>query len=443
LAGAGLAALGLGARTVLLASVREPLVKFGLAVSLAGLAAASYAVYRQSRRSGGAGPSAASAQALGLSLVLVWLAALAAFATTALHFASHRGIVLQSPRDELAAVGRHVIVGYRNLDELGRLVALGAVGGVFVTARNAAGKPAPALAAEIAGLQTLARDNGHPPLLIATDQEGGFVSRLSPPLPRPAQLAHVIAPHADGAQREAAVKEHAFDVGRSLASVGVTLNFAPVADLDFGIRLTSDLHSRISERAISGDPELVGEVARAYCQGLAAAGVLCTLKHFPGLGRVRGDTHITSASLVQDTASLAETDWRPYRMVLKDTNPAVMMAHVVVPAIDASRPASTSRAVIAGILRGGLGFDGLVVTDDLTMVAASGGPGGIGRAGVEALQAGADMLLVAYDTDQVYALIDALLDARRQGLLPAAQLDAAARRIRSAWARPAGADAKE
>lgn len=408
-------------RTVWLASVRPTVFVVGTAVSLALVAVLVWRL--ATARFGNA------VRRFHIVLLFLWLAALAAFIGSEMQFRDRRGAVLRTPGPDLARLGRHVMVGYRNIEELRRLVRLGAVGGVFVTTRNAAAKSVTELAAEIAELQTIARTSGHGPLIVATDQEGGMVSRLSPPLPKPVTLAALIGEARAGPALQRQIEEHAFDVGRHLANVGITLNFAPVTDLDFGIRDPTDQLSRIGERAIGSDPGDVAFAANAYCRGLAAAGVLCTLKHFPGLGRVRGDTHIMSANLATPQATLENTDWRPFRRVLASTPAAVMMAHVVAQAIDAERPASASRAVIDGILRRAWKFDGLVVTDDLTMIAASGRTGGIGAAGVEALGAGADLLLVAYDTDQVYALLDALVAAWRDGRIGEDKLTASARRL--------------
>ncbi|MGE3916736.1 MAG: glycoside hydrolase family 3 N-terminal domain-containing protein [Hyphomicrobiaceae bacterium] len=401
----GAIAVALLARTVWLASVRAWVLGGGVIVS-ALIALALAGLLR--RRPGGA------SRIGGGAVLVLWIGCLTTYLWVwhEVHTAKHR--VLDRAGPSLATVGRHVMAGYRDLDELRRLVEAGAVGGVFVTARNAAGKSEAQLADEIAGLQAIAHRSGLGPLIVATDQEGGMVSRLSPPLPRPAPLSEIVRRAPEPEARDRAVRELAMETGRALARVGVTLNFAPVADLDFGIRDPADRLSRIGERAISSDGDIAGAVAAAYCEGLLAEGVLCTLKHFPGLGRVRGDTHIASARLAVPVAELEGADWRPFRRAIA-SGAAVMMAHVIVEPLDAVQPASSSRPVIDGILRRAWGFDGMVVTDDLTMIAATSGEGGLGGAGTRALAAGADLLLVAYDTDQVYPLLLALLEARERG----------------------------
>ena len=380
----------------------------GLAVVV--LAGALWVLWRRTLTAG--------VRASVLAIGLIAATALALFAQAERRLAFLRNNAIATPVTDLAAVGRHVIVGYQDPQELLGLIARGAVGGVFVTARNAASKSVEQLSAEIAGFQTAARDNGFPPLVIATDQEGGFVSRLSPPLPKPQMPSQMIGGVKDAGTLDlAAIRAAAENAGRDLARVGVTLNFAPVADLNFSIRDSRDRHSRIADRAIARDPAIVGAVARAYCEGLSAAGVQCTLKHFPGLGRVAGDTHLGAARLVASRAELESEDWRPFREVIAATGAAIMVGHASLDAVDASLPASMSPAVIDGVLRDAWKFRGIIVTDDLTMQATSNRAGGTGAAAVAALAAGVDYVLVSYDHAQVYPVLQALLRARAEGKL--------------------------
>ena len=139
----------------------------------------------------------------------------------------------------------------------------------------------------IDGLQDIRRAQNLAPLWIATDQEGGPVSRMSPPLARMPPLAEIVAIHRDPAERRLAVRQYAARQGRELASLGVNLNFAPVVDLNHGVVNPEDKTSRISTRAISNDPAVVTAVADVYCETLMMTGVHCTLKHFPGSAALR------------------------------------------------------------------------------------------------------------------------------------------------------------
>jgi beta-N-acetylhexosaminidase len=217
--------------------------------------------------------------------------------------------------------------------------------------------------------------------------------------------------------------------GRDLSAIGVTVNFAPVLDLRAEQPAGPlDFNSLISRRAISSDPAVVGEVATAYAWGLTATGVRPTVKHFPGLGRVEQDTHHFRAFLPASREELEATDWRPFRRVLADNPQAMMMVgHVTLTTIDPDRPASHSRRVVQDLIRRDWGYGGLVVTDDLNMSPIY--HHGLCRAVTEALNAGVDLLLVAFDGRQFYRVMDCALEAWRRGELDRAALAASRERL--------------
>lgn len=378
------------------------------------------------------------ARAAALLGGLAAAAALALAIAGEARFRLQRRDVLRAPPEKLALLGRHVVVGYRDPAEVAALLTRRAVGGVFVTDRNAGERPAAALGAELASFAALRRSTGEPPLWVAADQEGGLVSRLSPPLPRQPGLAALedrcLAP---GAACEDAVRGYADVQGRGLAALGVNLDLAPVVDLR-GAPVPGDRYSRIHERAISADPVVVARVADLYCAGLARAGVACALKHFPGLGGVRADTHRASADLDAPAAELAHADWIPFEVAHGHAERFTMIAHARLAAVDPARPASTSPAVVRDLLRGARGHAGPLVTDDVTMMALFRSEGGVGEGAVRALEAGVDLVLVSYDTDQYYEVMTALLRAERAGRLdPAALAESEARleRARAALGR--------
>src|SRR5262249_11830641 len=151
---------------------------------------------------------------------------------------------------------------------------------------------------------------GLPPLIVAADQEGGVVSHLSPPLTWLPPLARLAELSPDVRAKKA--EDLGRMQGRELASLGITLDFAPVLDLKpKGGRNRFDLNTMTGERAISENPAIVSEVALAYVRGLESAGVGATVKHFPGLGRVHRDTHIVSADLDTPVDELEISDWLP------------------------------------------------------------------------------------------------------------------------------------
>jgi beta-N-acetylhexosaminidase len=326
---------------------------------------------------------------------------------------ARRSVLLADPT-RLETLSRHIIVGFDKWTTARGLVERRAIGGVFVTRRNVVGMDAAAIRREIATLQAIRAAQGLPPLWIATDQEGGSVARMSPPLPRQPTLATAIR-NLDADKRHAAVQDYAATQGRGLAELGINLNFAPVVDLDHGVRNPNDAFTRIGTRAISADPAVVADVAGAYCAGLAAAGVLCTLKHFPGLGRVFEDTHLSEGVLRQSRTELEASDWVPFRHLLAPTvvkaGAAVMVGHVRAPALDPAHPVSTSALAINGLLRDDWRYQGLVITDDMCMGAIYSGHDGMARASVRALNAGVDLLLISWDGEQVYPVLAALLAA--------------------------------
>ncbi len=342
----------------------------------------------------------------------------------------HKYQVQQAPAQELAALGSHLLLGYESLEAVLPWVRSGAIGGVYLTRRNIRGKSAAEIQAEVAMLQEARRAAGfETPLWVATDQEGGVVSRMSPPLRYLPSLAHELA-QVPAENRAAVVREYAQSQGQALSGLGINLNFAPVVDLRPEHAPDKlDFHSLIGQRAIAADPRIVSQVATIYVQALEQAGVLATLKHFPGLGSVRNDTHHFPAVLDADVSVLAQRDWLPFRQTLAASHAFMMLGHVTLPSLDAQQPASRSSNVIQSVIRQHWQHQGVLITDDLSMGAFYYSWQGIEKSAVQALNAGVDILLIAYDVEKFYPVMSALLTAKREGLLPQALLDRSQRRI--------------
>ncbi len=205
--------------------------------------------------------------------------------------------VLNTPTPRLEKLGQHFIIGYRNFTDVKQLVEKKAIGGIFFTTRNIKGKTKEEISQEIKSLQTIRQKQGLSPLWVAVDQEGGIVSRLSPPLTLLPPLAKVVEDTHNLAKQKAEVIKYATIHGQELAALGFNLNFAPVVDLNYGIINAKDKYSRIYQRAIALDEKIVSQVALWYCQTLEKFQVSCTLKHFPGLGSIAVDTHLNNAEL--------------------------------------------------------------------------------------------------------------------------------------------------
>jgi beta-N-acetylhexosaminidase len=408
-------------RSPLFASTRTVALVLSVAVPFA-LIAAELLIWRVSARWH-------PATLVYATTALVAFLALAITLTFELQFRWMRSEVLRADPVRLERLGRHLIVGYRNEAWLRELIERKAVAGVFITGHNVRGKDADTIRRDIAAMQAVRARQGLPPLLIATDQEGGGVSRMSPPLPRPATLGDIVRSQPDEAERRSAVRTYAADVGRALAGLGINLNFAPVIDLDHGVVNPNDRYTRIGTRAISSDPEVVADVAGEYCRGLEQQGVHCTLKHFPGLGRVFEDTHFENATLSTPADELAKSDWVPFRQLMQQKTAFTMLAHARLAALDRDRPASFSPAVVSGLLRRDWQYDGILVTDDFSMGAVYRSDGRLGAAGVSALNAGIDLILISYDPDQVFPVLHALLRANASGALAQDALEVSSRRL--------------
>lgn len=268
------------------------------------------------------------------------------------------------------------------------------IGGLILFRRNYAEREQ--LRALVADIQALR----NPPLLLSVDQEGGRVQRFRegfselPALRRIGQMFD-----ADAQQGLAMARSLGWLMASELLASGIDLSFAPCVDLDYG------LSEVIGDRSFHARAPVVAQLAVAYMHGMREAGMAATAKHFPGHGAVVADSHL---ALPVDRRELADMDLDllPYRRLIDNGLAAVMVAHVQFPSVDAL-PASFSRRWIQGVLRGQLGFQGLVIADDLKMAAASAAGGMLERA-ARALEAGCDVLLACNDRPGVERLVQEL-----------------------------------
>lgn len=259
-------------------------------------------------------------------------------------------------------------------------------GGLAVLPRNVVS--AEQLSDLTAGLQQVARAEGLPPLLIAADQEGGAVARLS----SDAGFTDLPGAMAVGLTGDpGAARDLAALAGRELAAVGIDFDLAPVVDLAI-----DKANTVIGSRSFGSDPALVSAMAAAWVEGLRSSGVLACAKHFPGHGATSIDSHLALPRLKASVAELEGRDFTPFRGAISAGCAAIMTGHVVSP-LDPATPATLSRKTLTDVLRGRLGFDGLILTDALEMKALSETGLPPWRAGAEALRAGADVLVFEGD----------------------------------------------
>ncbi len=270
------------------------------------------------------------------------------------------------------------------------------------------------------------------PLFVAVDQEGGLVRRLKPAMGAPDTPS---ARKMGKMPRELVLRE-GLKLGRYLSDLGINLDFAPSLDVDVNQNSPA---IGAKERAFAADPERVADSAGAFAAGLAQSGVLYCFKHFPGHGSAAGDTH-AGLTDVSKTWSAKELD--PYRRLLQKNMPGmVMAAHVFNSGLDPEFPASLSNRIIGGLLRGQLGWQGVVITDDLQMKAVTDAYGRE-EAMLLAIQSGADIILVGnnleHDSLQGRKTHRAILDLARAGKISEARIRESYARILALKARLGG-----
>ena len=292
-------------------------------------------------------------------------------------------------------------------------LADGTIGGVVLFKKNAESID------QVAALCKSIIDTAHHPPIIAVDQEGGAVQRFDDILtPLPSQMALAAA------QKEDFVKQCAQINARQCKALGVNCLFAPVMDV-----LTNNLNPVIATRAFSSDEVKVSELSKIVLTAIAGEGITPVGKHFPGHGATLQDSHTELAVNPNDPTEIWKQDLFPFRECLSDL-PAIMMAHVWLSQIDEEPlPASLSRRIVKRILREYFEYDGLIMTDDLTMQAIT-KKWGLKEAAIMALEAGNDLLLVcSEDPQETVEVSKHIAQEIKTGRLLADRLDQSVRRL--------------
>ncbi len=258
------------------------------------------------------------------------------------------------------------------------------------------------------------------PLLIAVDQEGGKVIRIktSPSLPSARTLALT--------DNEGLVQDAGFVTGRLLTALGFNMNLAPVVDIS-----NTNFTDFLGNRSFSDQKEIVNKMSTAFSKGLIDAGILPTAKHFPGHGGVRTDSHLKTPYKQITLTELLFNDLAPYKEMQNNRIPfAIMASHISYPLIDASRkPASFSPLLLKNVLRQGLGFDGVLLTDDIQMGGAKGNKMSIGERAVQAILAGNDLVMVGWNHRVQAQAVQAVIQAVKKGRLSEARLNESLQRL--------------
>jgi len=313
-------------------------------------------------------------------------------------------------------IGQLFIVGFEGYEPskaVETLIQQHRIGGIALFGRNI--RDPVQLLSLTSALQALSPEL---PLFMAIDQEGGRVSRLKAPFtefPSPSRLG----------QAGSVELAHAFGkaVAKELNAVGINVNFAPILDLD-----TNPQNPVIGERAFGSRPDLAARLGVAFFKGLEAQGVVAVGKHFPGHGETSADSHQVLPVVPHGWSRLEEVELHPFSEAVKAGIPALMTAHVLYPALDPDHPATLSRAILTDLLRGGLGFDGLLVSDDLEMGAIA-SRYSTAEAAVRFIEAGGDLLLICHRYERQLEAMEALTRAVEAGRIQEERVEGSLRRV--------------
>jgi len=310
-----------------------------------------------------------------------------------------------------------------------------ALGGIILFARNI--EDPVQLARLCSRLQATAMESQGVPLFLAVDQEGGRVARLRSPF--------TVFPGNSVWGTDPDGPEKALEFGRTTARemrlVGLNMDMAPVVDVAVG-----PIEEHLKGRLFGDDPGKVAILGQCVIRGLQETGVMAVAKHFPGLGGATRDPHHDLPVIDADIQVLEEHHLPPFEAAVKQGVSAIMTSHALYPALDPQRPGTLSRRIVTGLIREKLGFDGLVISDDLEMGAINRGEG-VAPAAVAAFAAGCDILLICKDQEAVLEGIKRVRDALLREEIPVVRLHQSLRRLTAAihqfLAQPTGISLNE
>ncbi|WP_298703443.1 glycoside hydrolase family 3 N-terminal domain-containing protein [uncultured Veillonella sp.] len=312
-------------------------------------------------------------------------------------------------------VGQLILFGMQGTkvsDDVAYMLSEYKMGGVILFDRNMESKTQ--VSELIKDLQKTARQSEKVPLFVAVDQEGGLVERMSE------ELTNVPAAEILGQGEVSKAAELASTSGKELKALGFNINFAPVADIGLG-----------DKRSYGTDAESVIPFVKAVGQSYHEAGLIYSLKHFPGIGRTVTDLHKEGNVLDVTAEDMWATDLKPFEEMIKsvDNNDyMVMVSHATYTGLDSEAPASLSKIIMQDILRKQLGYKGVIITDDMEMGAVA-NHYSFGEMSVKTIQAGADIVLIGQEYDHAIEGYNAILKAVRNGEISKERLDDAVRHV--------------
>lgn len=257
--------------------------------------------------------------------------------------------------------------------------------------------------------------NEKAPLFIAMDEEGGRVVRMKNDLtPPPSQQKIGQSGKVEDAQK------WAIEIAKSLKQMGINVNFAPVADVGSN-----------DTRSYSKDAKIVTKFVRGAAKGYEQENMIYALKHFPGIGKGKVDSHQDISAITASEKTLQSEDFLPFQTIVKENNPynyMILVSHLKYTALDENNPASLSSEIITNILRKKMGYKGIVITDDMEMGAVS-KHYDFSELGVKAVQAGADIVMVCHEYPHEEEVYMGLLDAVKKGEISQNRIDESVKRI--------------
>jgi len=317
-------------------------------------------------------------------------------------------------------IGQMFICGFHGTEptsEIAQLIKQHYLGGIIYFRRNI--ESCQQVKRLSSSLQRLSSSVSDLPLFISIDQEGGMVARID------RGITLIPGNMALGATKDfLGVYEAARISGKELRQLGINMNFAPSIDVN-----NNPLNPVIGVRSFGADPDFVKQMGIHAVRGYQDAGMIATVKHFPGHGDTDSDSHHTLPTIPHDLDRLQQVELVPFIGAIEEKVDVIMTAHILFPAIDSSAtPATLSYQVLTGLLRESLGYQGLIVTDCLEMSAISGGVG-VEEGAVLAVEAGADLLLVSHTYEHQVGAIQRLVEAVESGRISEERINQSLERI--------------
>ncbi len=315
-------------------------------------------------------------------------------------------------------IGQMLLVGIDGTvldDQAKKMISEDKVGGIILYKNNIQD-----LKSMVSLVNSMKESNsGNPtPLFMSVDQEGGKVNRM------PKEYASIPSNGKVGSSNNANAAEMMGKLfAREVNSAGFNMNFAPVLDIN-----SNPDNPVIGDRSFGSSAELVSTLGIAEMKGIASEGVVPVVKHFPGHGDTSVDSHLDLPIVNKTAEELAKLEWLPFQAAIKEGTDAVMVAHILFPNLDPDKPASLSSKIIGELLRGEMNYQGLVITDDLTMGAIMKNYD-LAAAAVDTINAGSDILLIAHGYDNEKRVLETLLDNVKKGKIQETRIDESVYRI--------------